>query len=96
LEEVREPRYPTNAFLESKTPEQRGYSQRITRIATAPPLPPAGYPGFSDLSESVIQQTPLKRLGHATDIAETVRVLATTASYTTGAVITVDGGRVLA
>ena len=55
-----------------------------------------GRPNIEAMREGVIQQTPLKRLGQSADIVEAVRFLATSASYMTGSVVTVDGGRNLA
>jgi 3-oxoacyl-[acyl-carrier protein] reductase len=55
-----------------------------------------GRPNLDAMVKGVIQQTPLKRLGEPSDVAAAVLFLATSASYTTGAVLMVDGGRQLA
>lgn len=46
--------------------------------------------------EKILGQIPLRKLGTAQDIADTVYFLAAEASYLTGQVIRVDGGRALA
>ncbi|PCI67107.1 MAG: pteridine reductase [Piscirickettsiaceae bacterium] len=47
------------------------------------------------MSAEIVQKIPLQRQGSAKDIAETVLFLATQASYITGQVIAVDGGKSL-
>lgn len=45
--------------------------------------------------EGVIKGTPLKRVPHVEDVAATIEAVATLMRFTTGNVITVDGGRTL-
>ena len=45
------------------------------------------------LKSQIIQNTALKRLGHPNNIAKTVAYLALDATYSTGSIIKVDGGR---
>jgi pteridine reductase len=46
-----------------------------------------------DIKEKIIRQIPLGRAGNPSDIAKTVLFLVRDATYTTGQIITVDGGR---
>jgi len=43
--------------------------------------------------EKVIKETLLKKVGNPTDISEAIFYLLTSASYTTGHILEVDGGR---
>jgi pteridine reductase len=52
-------------------------------------------PGVEQGRLKLLESIPLKRLGKPEDIAHMVYFLATTASYTSGQVIKVDGGRSL-
>jgi pteridine reductase len=52
---------------------------------------------FSDtLRQAVVQATPLKRIGTPNDIAQTVVFLVEGSDFITGAIIPVDGGRLIA
>lgn len=42
--------------------------------------------------EGIVRDVPMRRLGHPEEVGEVVTFLASAASYTTGAVINVDGG----
>ena len=46
--------------------------------------------------QAVVQATPLKRIGTPNDIAQTVVFLVEGSDFITGAIIPVDGGRVIA
>ncbi len=54
----------------------------------------ASYP--PEERERIIQQTPLKRIGSAEDIAGAVKYLMLDAPYVTGQILAVDGGREIA
>ena len=54
----------------------------------------ASYP--PEERERIIQQTPLKRIGSAEDIASAVKYLMLDATYVTGQILAVDGGREIA
>jgi pteridine reductase len=54
----------------------------------------ASYP--PEERERIIQQTPLKRIGSAEDIASAVKYLILDATYVTGQILAVDGGREIA
>jgi len=47
----------------------------------------------TDLQQEILQRTPLKRAGTAEETAKAVRYLLEDATYTTGSVVYVDGGR---
>jgi pteridine reductase len=52
---------------------------------------------FSDrLREAIVRATPLKRLGTPNDVAQTVVFLVEGSDFITGAIIPVDGGRLIA
>ena len=55
----------------------------------------AGRAGLEELRERNLRSTPLARLGLARDVAQSILYLATAGDYSTGAVLTVDGGRTL-
>jgi pteridine reductase len=67
---------------------------RVNAIAPGPVMFPADME--EEERETVIRQTPLSREGHPADVARAVRFLAEAADFTTGAVLTVDGGRLIA
>ena len=49
---------------------------------------------YEDSRQKILSRTPLKRLGDPSEVAQVVDILARdAASYITGEVITVDGGR---
>lgn len=66
---------------------------RVNAIGPGPILAPEGAP--EGTLEKVLTQTPLGRLGDPSDIAAAVRYFAE-ASYTTGCILPVDGGRTIA
>jgi pteridine reductase len=67
---------------------------RVNAVAPGAILWPAsGKP--EEAAEALIAKTPLARKGEPEDVAEAVRWLLLDASYTTGQVIRVDGGRAL-
>jgi pteridine reductase len=49
----------------------------------------------TDQADEIVSRTALKRRGEPTDIAEAVLFLVKGASYITGQIITVDGGRTI-
>ena len=67
---------------------------RVNAVAPGPVMLPV------DMDEedrrTVIGATPLEREGSPADVAKAVRFLVEGAGYTTGAVLTVDGGRLIA
>ncbi len=73
-------------------------SIRVNAVAPGPILwPEGGNKGSGQFSTdeqtSIIEHTLLKRAGHPDEIAKTVKFLLTEATYITGQVINVDGGR---
>jgi NAD(P)-dependent dehydrogenase (short-subunit alcohol dehydrogenase family) len=50
----------------------------------------------ASLREAIVRATPLKRIGAPSDIAQTVVFLVEGSDFITGAIIPVDGGRLLA
>jgi NAD(P)-dependent dehydrogenase (short-subunit alcohol dehydrogenase family) len=79
----------TSGLARSLAPEVR-----VNAVAPGPVMLP------EDMSEeergTVLRQTPLRREGSPTDVAKAVRFLAEGSDFTTGAVLTVDGGRLIA
>ena len=65
---------------------------RVNGIAPGMILWPENEPS-DEIKEKVIDQIPLKRSGEPEDIANTVLFLITQATYITGQIISVDGGR---
>ena len=64
---------------------------QVLAIAPGPILLP---PDETEASrKAIIQATPLKRIGHPSDIAKTIRFLIEGTDFMTGALIPVDGGR---
>jgi pteridine reductase len=52
---------------------------------------------FSEsLREAIVRATPLKRIGTPNDVAQTVVFLVEGSDFITGAIIPVDGGRLIA
>ena len=52
---------------------------------------------FSDSQrEAIVRATPLKRIGTPQDVAQTVVFLVEGSDFITGAIIPVDGGRLIA
>jgi pteridine reductase len=67
---------------------------QVNAVAPGPVLLPED---FSDtLRQAVVQATPLKRLGTPDDVAHTVVFLVEGSDFITGAIIPVDGGRLIA
>jgi pteridine reductase len=67
---------------------------QVNAVAPGPVMLPEG---FSDhLREAIVRATPLKRIGAPSDIAQTVVFLVEGSDFITGAVIPVDGGRLIA
>jgi NAD(P)-dependent dehydrogenase (short-subunit alcohol dehydrogenase family) len=67
---------------------------QVNAVAPGPVLLPED---FGDhLRQAVVQATPLKRIGTPEDIAQTVVFLVEGSDFITGAVIPVDGGRLIA
>jgi 3-oxoacyl-[acyl-carrier protein] reductase len=54
-----------------------------------------GMPNVPEMEEKAIKVTPLKRVGVPEDIAELALFLATGAEFMTGAVLVIDGGRMI-
>jgi 3-oxoacyl-[acyl-carrier protein] reductase len=54
-----------------------------------------GRPGLEELRERNLRTTPLGRLGLAADVAQAALYLAAAGDYSTGVLLTVDGGRTL-
>lgn len=67
---------------------------RVNAVAPGPVMLPADMSAAE--RETVIDATPLGREGSPADVARAVRFLAESADFTTGAVLTVDGGRLIA
>tara|TARA_R110002110_G_scaffold406421_1_gene626281 strand:+ start:82598 stop:83332 length:735 start_codon:yes stop_codon:yes gene_type:complete len=69
---------------------------RVNAVAPGAILWPQNDTAYDEASRMhTIENTPLKRLGEASDIARTVCFLAMDAPFITGQIITVDGGRSL-
>src|SRR5215475_8112624 len=67
---------------------------QVNAVAPGPVLLPET---FSDsLRQAIVRATPLKRLGAPSDIAQTVVFLVEGSDFITGAIIPVDGGRLIA
>lgn len=67
---------------------------QVNAVAPGPVLLPED---FSDsLRQAVVRATPLKRIGAPSDIAQTVVFLVEGSDFITGAIIPVDGGRLIA
>jgi pteridine reductase len=63
---------------------------QVNEVVLGPVLPPDEY--HEQATRVLLQQTPLRRLGNAEDVAKTVRFLAVSSDFVTGASYTVDGG----
>ncbi|HSF30251.1 MAG TPA: SDR family oxidoreductase [Candidatus Tectomicrobia bacterium] len=67
---------------------------QVNAVAPGPVMLPED---FSDnLRQAVVRATPLKRIGTPADIAQTVVFLVEGSDFITGAIIPVDGGRLIA
>jgi NAD(P)-dependent dehydrogenase (short-subunit alcohol dehydrogenase family) len=67
---------------------------QVNAIAPGPVLLPEDF--SNTLRQAVVQATPLKRIGTPDDIAQAVVFLVEGSDFITGAVIPVDGGRLIA
>jgi pteridine reductase len=63
---------------------------QVNAVAPGPVLPPEHYDETA--RRTLIRQTPLQRMGSAQDVVRTVRFLAESAGFVTGAIYIVDGG----
>ena len=73
-----------------------GPEVRVNAVAPGPVQWPENNPQFDEVyRQRVINQTLLKRVGKAEDVAKAVKFLIYDAPYTTGHVLAVDGGRSL-
>lgn len=71
----------------------RDLAPSIRVNAVAPGISEWNKAEFSIEQENILERTPLKRAGNALEIAKAVGYLLNDATYTTGSVIYVDGGR---
>jgi NAD(P)-dependent dehydrogenase (short-subunit alcohol dehydrogenase family) len=67
---------------------------QVNAIAPGPVMLPED--ASDTMREAIIRATPLKRIGAPTDIAQTVLFLVEGSDFITGAIIPVDGGRLIA
>ncbi len=67
---------------------------QVNSVAPGPVLLPENF--TSAERKLVIEKTPLKRIGKPEDVAKAVLFLVRDANFTTGAVLPVDGGRLIA
>jgi len=82
-----------NAMLTKSLAKELAPKVRVNGIAPGVILWPNTDDQMSDtIKQQVIEKVPLKRTGSPEDIARTALFLATSASYMTGQIITVDGG----
>jgi pteridine reductase len=73
-----------------------GPDVRVNAVAPGPVQWPENNPQFDEVyRQRVINQTLLKRMGEAEDVAKAVKFLVTDAPFITGHVLAVDGGRSL-
>jgi NAD(P)-dependent dehydrogenase (short-subunit alcohol dehydrogenase family) len=79
----------TTALAKTLAPEIQ-----VNAIAPGPVLLPEDF--SNTLRQAVVQATPLKRIGTPDDIAQAVVFLVEGSDFITGAVIPVDGGRLIA
>ena len=63
---------------------------QVNEVVLGPVLPPDNY--GAELHRELFQQTPLRRLGKAEDVARAVCFLAEASEFVTGSAYTVDGG----
>lgn len=66
---------------------------QVNSVAPGPVLLPENFTAVE--KRNVIEKTPLKRIGEPEDVAKAVLFLVRDASFTTGAVLPVDGGRLI-
>jgi pteridine reductase len=67
---------------------------QVNAVAPGPVMLPEDF--SASLREAIVRATPLQRLGAPSDIAQTVLFLVEGSDFITGAVIAVDGGRLIA
>ena len=67
---------------------------QVNCINPGPVLLPADF--SEEEKQTIIEKTPLKRIGSPQDIANTVVYLIESSDFITGTTITVDGGRIIA
>src|SRR5262249_48744133 len=67
---------------------------RVNAVAPGPVLPPDDF-GPDELA-AIRRATPLGRIGTPEDVARAIRFLAEEASFSTGSILHVDGGRAIA
>jgi len=73
-----------------------GPEVRVNAVAPGPVLWPEDNPQFDEVyRQRILNQTLLKRVGNPEDVAKAVRFLIYDATYTTGHILAVDGGRSL-
>jgi pteridine reductase len=75
--------------------KELGPEIRVNGISPGPVLWPEGQ-GDGAVRDKIIQRTILQRMGTPQDIARTARFFATDASFITGQILAVDGGRSVA
>ncbi len=81
----------TKSLAQELSPEVR-----VNAVAPGPVMWPENNPNFNaSYREKVINQTLLKRIGNASDVAKAVKFLIADAPFITGHILTVDGGRSL-
>jgi len=81
-------------MLTKSLARELGPEVRVNAVAPGAVMWPAA--GIDEMSKQrLISRTPLKRIGSADDIARTVVFLVNEATYMTGQVIAVDGGRMV-
>lgn len=63
---------------------------QVNEVVLGPVLPPDNYD--AEFNRELVQQTPLRRLGKAEDVARAVCFLAEASEFVTGCTYTIDGG----
>jgi NAD(P)-dependent dehydrogenase (short-subunit alcohol dehydrogenase family) len=79
----------TKAFAKELAP-----TVRVNAVAPGPVLPPDDF--GADTLAAIRRATPLGRIGSPEDVARAIRFLAEEASFSTGSILHVDGGRGIA
>ena len=75
----------TQAFAKAWAPKVQ-----VNAVAPGPVLPPEQYE--EERKSLLTEQTPLRRLGHESDVVRTVQFLVQSGDFVTGATYFVDGG----
>ena len=83
------------AMLTLSLARELGPAVRVNGVAPGPILWPEAGPGYAD-RDALVESTALKRTGEPGDVAAAVLWLLREARYTTGEIVRVDGGRMLA